>query len=208
MYCRVLSLCAIVVWLLVLSMLIGCQRPEDSRIELTQGQWSDIQSQLLDERPTPEYEMGVEFDGNIELIGVDVDGSFERGQEIELTWYWNILEDIDQDWQIFVHFDSQDSQFRQNLDHFPLGEMMNDAYRTYHFEQGHILADSHRFTLSQDYPDGEAIFYVGLFRGDERAPVTNDGSATDGHRALGPTITIDDGNDDGPHKEPTSSPVQ
>lgn len=178
---------------LIFLMLFSCQRVEDSKIELTQSQWQDIQQHLLDERPSPEHDINVEFGDEIELIGLDIDGDFVTGEEIELTWYWHASEDIDQDWQIFVHFDSNEEPFRQNLDHYPLGQMMDNAFRTYHWEEGHIIADTQRFVLSEDYPSGEAVFYVGLFRGEQRSPVSNDGDATDDNRAIGPTVTIERG---------------
>lgn len=194
---------ASLVWLLACSMLFACQRVEQSKIELTQNQWRDIEEHLLDERPEPDYGMGVEFGEEIELIGVDVDGEFARGEEIEMTWYWQALDDVDEDWQIFVHFDSEEEPFRQNLDHYPLGEKVDDIFRTYHWEEGHIIADTQRFTVRDDYPSGEAVFYVGLFRGEQRSPVSNDGDATADHRAIGPTVEFPDQSDDAP---PTPSP--
>ncbi len=180
----------VVVSLLALSLVFACQRVEQSKIELTQNQWTEIQNFLLDERPDPEFEIGVEFGDEIELIGADIDGDFEPGEVVEITWYWQALADVDDDWQIFVHFDSEEARFRQNLDHYPLGEQMSDIFRTYHWEEGHIIADIQRFTLRDDYPAGNALFYVGLFRGEERSPVSNDGEATGDDRAIGPTVQI------------------
>lgn len=179
--------------IIFLSMLLGCQRVEDSRIELTQSQWQRIEAHLIDEAPAPEYSMDVRFDDDIELIGLDVDGDLVAGELVELTWYWQAHDDIDRDWQIFVHFDSRDEPYRQNLDHFPLGEEMNNVYRTYHWRSGDIIEDVQRVRLADDYPAGDARFYVGLFRGDTRADVTNDAEATTeelGPRAIGPTVEI------------------
>lgn len=184
---------ALAVVLVVAALFVGCQRVEDSRIELTQSQWQRIQPHLLDERPEPDHPMEVEFDDDIELIGLDIDGDFVPGELVELTWYWKAHGDVDRDWQIFVHFDSQQDPYRENLDHYPLEAQMNEVYRTYHWEEGHIIEDTQRFTLPEDYPIGDALFYVGLFRGDTRAEVTNDAEATVeelGPRAIGPTVEI------------------
>lgn len=169
---------------------LSCQRVEQSQIELTQSQWQDIQQHMPDERPSPEYELGVEYGDEIELIGLDIDGEFIQGESVELTWYWQALEDVDQDWQIFVHFDSEEEPFRQNLDHYPLGQITDNTFRTYHWEEGHIIADRQRFVLSEDYPVGDAVFYVGLFRGEQRSPVSNDATATEDNRGIGPTVEI------------------
>ena len=191
--------------LLLAGTFMGCQRVEDSRIELTQSQWQRIQPHLLDDRPEPEYVMDVEFDDDIELIGLDIDGNLLPGELVELTWYWKAHDDIDRDWQIFIHFDSQQEAFRQNLDHFPLGEEMNNIYRTYHWRDGDIVADVQRFRLDENYPVGDALFYVGLFRGDTRADVTNDAEATEeelGPRAIGPTVQIESPGGDETHPDP------
>ena len=183
---------AALIWTLALAMLFGCQRVEDSRIELTDSQRDQIEAHLLDQSPDPDERLEVEFGNEIELVGVDIDGEFVHGEEVELIWYWRALEDIDDDWQIFVHFDSDQNRYRQNLDHYPLAAEMDDVYRTYHWEEGQVIADAHPFVVSGDYPQGEATFYVGLFRGDQRSPVTNDGPATEGNRAIGPTVEIAD----------------
>lgn len=176
--------------LLIVSMALACQRPESPTIELTDGQKEQIEPYLLDEIPDPEHQLGVEFDEQVELVGVDIDGRVAPGADVEMTWYWRALEDVDEDWQIFVHFDSEDVRFRQNLDHFPLGRQLDENFRLYHWEEGDIVADVQRFTVREDYPEGEAIFYVGLFQGEQRAEVSNDGPATDHNRAIGPSFDI------------------
>lgn len=178
------------IWLLIILFLVGCQKLEQPRTELTQSQWRQIQTHLLDEAPEPEYRLDARFADQIELIGFDVDGDFVAGQELTITWYWKVLEDVHQDWKIFVHFDSQQERLRQNLDHYPLQAQTNNIYRTYHWRQGQIIADAQRVTIRDDYPAGEAIFYVGLFRGETRAPISNDARATDDHRAISPTMTV------------------
>lgn len=179
------------VWLLILTMIAGCQRLEDSRIELTGSQQQQLEPYILEETPDVDERIGVEFDGAVELIGVDVEGDVAPGEDVEMTWYWRALEDIDEDWQIFVHFDSEAERFRQNLDHYPLEDQMNRRFRLYHFEEGDLVADTHTFRVREDYPAGEATFYVGLFQGDQRAEVTGEGPATDAHRAIGPAVQIE-----------------
>lgn len=191
---------ALSIWLLAISLIIACQRPEDRQIALTQAQWQTVQEHLLDEAPQPEHPIGVEFADQIELIGVDIDGTFAPGEEIELVWYWRALADVERDWKIFVHLDSEEHRFRQNLDHFPLESTMNEAYRTYHLQEGHILADAQSFTLRDDYPTGEALFHVGLFHGERRASISNDGPTSGADRAQGPTVQIVESADEADHQ--------
>lgn len=184
---RVVSAC---VWLMALCVVVGCQRVEDDRIELTTNQKQQLQSHLIDQAPEPDHEIGAQFNDNIELLGVDIDGRFEPGEPIELTWYWRADADVSTDWQIFVHFDTTaDGGLRQNLDHYPLGDQFDNSYRTYHWEEGDLIADTQQFILEEGYPAGEATFYVGLFLGDRRAEITNDVDS-ENRRVIGPTVEV------------------
>lgn len=178
------------VWLLALTMIAGCQRLEDAEIELTDSQQQQIEPYILDEPPEMDESLGVEFEESIELVGVDIEGNVAPGEDVEATWYWRALEEIDEDWQIFVHFDSEEERFRQNLDHYPLEGQMNERFRLYHFQEGDVVADTQRFTVREDYPLGEAVFYVGLFQGERRAEVTGGDPATDADRAIGPSFEV------------------
>ncbi len=179
-------------WSLILVVMgSGCQQIEPPRTELTQNQWRQVQEYLLDEAPEPDYPIGVVFGESVELVGLSVEGDLRPGQEVTATWYWRVLADVHEDWQIFVHFDAEEERFRQNLDHYPLGRQMSDVYRTYHWQEGQVLADEQVFEVREDFPAGEATFFVGLFRGERRSPVTS-GRATDDHRAIGPTVAIEE----------------
>ena len=168
---------------------LGCQQIDPPRTELTQNQWRQVQNHLLEEAPEPQHPMGVIFDGNLMLLGFDLDGELRPGGSATVTWYWQALEDIHKDWKIFVHLDSDVERLRQNLDRYPLAQSMNEIYRTYHLREGHILADRQTFVLREDFPPGDATFFVGLFRGEPRAPATG-GRTTEDHRGIGPTVEI------------------
>lgn len=178
------------IWLMVVALLTGCQKNEEPRVELTPAQERQVDEHLLDERPEPEYELGVRFDDEIELIGLDVDDELVAGQEVTFTWYWEVLDDVEQDWRIFGHFDARQGRGRQHLDHYPLEDSINDVYRTYHWREGQLIEDVQTVTLRDDFPGGDAVPYVGLYRGKTRAPITNDAETTADGRAVGPTLEV------------------
>lgn len=162
----------------------ACQSNEP-QVVLTQEQWSQVREHILEEAPEPEHAIGATYNDAIELIGLDIDGELKAGQEVTFTWYWRALKDVKRDWQIFVHFDSQAHPLRQNLDHYPVDEL----YRTSLWKEGQIIRDSQTFVLREDFPTGDALPYVGLFRGDERAHVEGE-NITEDRRAIGPTLKI------------------
>ncbi|RAL23616.1 hypothetical protein DL240_05505 [Lujinxingia litoralis] len=177
-------------WLVSLALATGtlctaCQSSEP-RVVLTQEQWSQVREHILEEAPTPKYPIGATYDDTIELIGLDIDGELKAGQEVTFTWYWRALQDVERDWKIFVHFDSQSQPLRQNLDHYPVG----DLFRTPLWKEGQIIRDQQTVKLREDFPRGEALPYIGLFRDDVRAEVQGK-SITDDRRAIGPRLNID-----------------
>lgn len=167
----------------------SCQKIELARTELTQSQWRQLQPYLLQEAPNPKYPIAATFADEIELLGLDVDGELKPGEEVTFTWYWKALNDVSQDWKIFVHLDSEVERFRQNLDHYPLQALMSEVYRTYHWREGHIIKDVQTFQVATDAPPGPIVPFVGLFRGDTRAPITSADAPGD-NRARGPALTI------------------
>lgn len=167
----------------------ACQKIELARTELTQSQWRQVEPYLLEAPPSPKFPIDTVFADEIKLIGLDIDGDLIPGEEVTFTWYWQALAEISQDWKIFVHLDSKEPRFRQNLDHYPLQTLMNEVYRTYHWQQGQIIKDVQTFRLASDTPPGEIRPFVGLYRGDLRAPITSEEAAND-RRAPGPLLTI------------------
>lgn len=178
----------------------ACQKIELARTELTQSQWRQVQPYLLEDAPAPKYPLAARFADEVELIGLDIEGALKPGQEVTFSWYWRALKDVSQDWKIFVHLDSQEGRFRQNLDHYPLESLMSQIYRTYHWQEGQIIKDVQTFRLADDAPLGEITPFVGLFRGDRRAPITSADAPAD-NRASGPALTITGETAQAPHHQ-------
>lgn len=164
----------------------ACQKPEDPTTVPSEEQWKEIRSHLLETAPSPQYKIEAKFEDTIELIGLDVSEPLVAGQEATFTWYWRALKDVPQNWQVFVHFDSQVRPLRQNLDHHPVGGL----YQTSRWKKGQIVRDVQKVTMRGDFPAGKAIPYVGFFRANTRMEVSNDASKTDDRRVIGPTLTV------------------
>ncbi|MFW5966769.1 MAG: carbohydrate-binding family 9-like protein [Persicimonas sp.] len=168
---------------------INCQKVDKPKTTLTQKQWKEVKSHILDEEPDVDFPVGANYDDKIELVGFDVSTPLKAGESATFTWYWKALEDIDDNWKIFVHFDSSEKSYRQNLDHHP----MEGLYRTGRWKEGQIIEDIQKVDINSDFPEGQAVPYVGFFRGNKRMPIKNDVKKTDDRRVIGPTLDIESG---------------
>jgi len=166
----------------------ACQDVEPPAQVLTQEQWNDVKAHLLTEEPTPQYKSGAVFDNRIELIGVDVSSPLEAGKPATFTWYWRALADGTDNWKAFIHFDSVGKPFRQNLDHVPV----KDLFATSRWKKGQIIKDVQTVTVRQDFPGGDAVIYLGFYKGNNRMKITNDVARTQEAqpRVIGPTLKM------------------
>lgn len=168
--------------------LTACQDVEQPTVVLTQEQWAEVQKHILTEEPQPKYRVGARFGDKIELIGFDLTEPLIAGKPATFTWYWRALEDVSENWKVFVHLDSSARPFRQNLDHVPV----KDMFPTNRWKKGNIVKDIQQVTLRPDWPGGAAIPYVGFYRGDQRlkpggpAPLTQEAQP----RVIGPTLQV------------------
>jgi hypothetical protein len=166
--------------------LVGCQEVDQPKTTLTQKQWQQVKQHIKEERPDPQYPIGANFGDKIEFIGFDVTKPLVAGQKATFTWYWKALDDIDDNWRVFVHFDSSEDRLRQNLDHHPL----DGLYQTSRWKKGQIIEDVQEVTIRDDFPAGQAVPFVGFYKGPTRLPIENDVKKTDDRRVIGPAVTI------------------
>ncbi|MGM0555605.1 MAG: carbohydrate-binding family 9-like protein [Myxococcota bacterium] len=166
----------------------GCQEVEQQTTVLTPQQWKEVKTHILEEEPEPEYRINANFDGKIELVGLSVSDNLEAGKKATFTWYWKALDDLDANWQVFVHFDSKTESYRQGLDHHPV----DGLYQTSRWKKGQIIEDVQEVVLNKDYPAGAAVPYIGFYKGDQRLPIKNASEidTTDDRRVIGPELKV------------------
>lgn len=203
----------------------GCQEVEQPSPTLTEKQWNEVKKHIYDpdkkesEMPEPEYKFGANYDDKIELVGFSVGDPDKKedivaGEMVTFRWYWKALSDIDKNWEIFIHFDSKDASVdpadrRQNLDHQPL----EGLFPTSKWPKGKVIEDVQQVRIRDNYPPGEAVAYIGLYRGSTRLPIKNEVPKTKDRRAQLPSLNVANpaaggsgggSSDDGP-KGPTYS---
>ncbi len=152
--------------------LCGCQKIQEPAPIPTTDQWRRVQENLLDEAPETAHPVGAVFNDAVRLIGWDVEPEeVEVGEDFEITFYWEVLQPLDQRWRIFVHLDSNT---RQNLDH----ETIDGVYTSLNWQVGDIIRDVVPGTLEQGVEPGDVTVLAGLFRDDDRMEVTDPGAGT------------------------------
>lgn len=195
--------------------IVGCQEVEQPSPMLTQEQMKKVNEHIFDyahdeqapkdmetepkQAPEPEYKIGANYQNKIEFLGFSVgdpkdDDPLVPGKTTTFRWYWKALDDMDENWQIFVHFDSKDTNVkpakrRQNLDHQP----MDGLYPTSKWPKGKIIEDVQEVKIRDDYPEGPAVPYVGFFRGKSRLAIENDVRKTNDRRVKAPSLTVKGG---------------
>ena len=144
--------------------------------ELSPADRERIREFVGTEAPSPENALEVRFNNGIELLGYDVSGeSATPGQAVTVTWYWRATRDVDDGWQLFTHVADGGGENRLNQD--GVGTV-RELYQPSRWRAGQYIRDVQEVTLPEDWNSDEAVFYLGLWRGDfrlaiERGP--NDG---------------------------------
>lgn len=137
-------------------------------------------------RPTPTHPLDITFDGVIHLIGYDVDTAVvRRGQAVRVTWYWECLGPIGDDWRLLTHIDDSQGP-RWNADR--TGEV-RARYQPSNWRPGEFIRDEQTIDFPADWEGPTATFLVGVWRGSTRMtplPAAQD----DGGRAVGFRIDV------------------
>ena len=109
------------------------------------------------------------FGGKIQLLGMDVEPRQPApGDRVKVSFYFKVLEYIDEDWQLFIHMDSWGG-FSERIhgDHNPV----EGKYRTGYWQKGEVVRDTFTAKLPGDYNAPKIAVWLGFYIGDNRMPV-------------------------------------
>jgi hypothetical protein len=117
-------------------------------------------------RRTPPTEirtkMSVNFDDQIELIGVDMPQRVGRGEKFEMTLYYKVLKPVSRPWKIFVHVNAPGAPANINGDHAPIRGRCSMSY----FQTGDYIVDTFEVKAGDmTFPKTNYRIFTGFFVG-------------------------------------------
>jgi len=157
------------VTLVVALLALGCV--ERGR-ERTAEEAREVRRQVSKTAPSPAHLVGANFGGKIELLGYDVEPEkLAAGKAVKIVWHWKSTRRLGEDgWGIFTHLHDGEGAARENLD----GEgIVRRLYPPSDWKPGEYIRDEQRFDLPDGWDSEEALFYLGLWRGEDRMGVTS-----------------------------------
>jgi hypothetical protein len=97
----------------------------------------------------------------IRFLGYDLrHPPFEPGGQIYLILYWQALNNIDDDYNVFTHLLDSKGQLRSQKDNPPV----NGFLPTLAWEAGEIIQDRYIIPLDRDLPPGEYQLEIGMYQ--------------------------------------------
>ncbi len=104
-----------------------------------------LQRFLLREPPqTIKQPLSINFNDEIEIVGVNMPTTARRGAKFEMTLFYKVLKKPTRNWQVFVHFDGGGMRFQG--DHWPVNNQCGTSY----WQPGDYVVD----TFQVDAGDG------------------------------------------------------
>ncbi len=135
---------------------------------------------ILDEPPSPQHPVAINFDNRVELLGIDLDlphGSYVGpGEAFRITWYFRVNAPVPGGYQPFVHIDGPGE--RINGDHEPV----EGHYPVRLWEPGDIIVDRQELRVPANYRRGDLTIYMGFYSGEQRLEIVS-GPEDDVNRA-------------------------
>jgi hypothetical protein len=159
--------------LLALGCLAACiERPETPRMRAAEVDRARLADVLLSSAPSPRYPVGAEWGERIELVGVDVTPDpVPRGGQVTVTAYYRVLDEVADDWKIFVHVDDEGKGgVRVNADHWPA----EDRFRTAGWRKGDVVKDTYKVTVPATAADRLEL-WTGFYQDNDRLDVSSAG---------------------------------
>jgi arylsulfatase A-like enzyme len=122
---------------------------------------------------------------SLRVLGYDLSSEqVQRGETAELVTHFELRGRLEPGWKLFFHMEGPGG-FR-NLDHVPV----EGAYPLERWRPGQRIRDRLRITFPSAAPGGPYTVFVGLFKGNQRAPVDPASSSDGANRVRLATIVV------------------
>lgn len=187
------ALCALAL-VATLGLLSCIQRPQSPREQRENLDRTGLKSQgiILGQVPEAGRALRARYGDAVELAAVDFQPrSPKPGDTVNMSFYYRVLDETDDDWKVFVHVDNRGGSVdRINGDHWPA----KDKYRTSAWKKGEVVRDDWSFKVPGYYQGDGLDVWTGFYMPgkDDRWPLTNKSEVqNDGqNRVLAVTIVV------------------
>ncbi|MBW1832741.1 MAG: carbohydrate-binding family 9-like protein [Deltaproteobacteria bacterium] len=153
--------------LLLVSGIMACTSDVEP---LTPAQREAVAAYVSKVAPSPQHSLDLDFDGKVRLLGYDIDrAQWRPGETMRVTWYWHVLERVDEGWKLFTHIDDADHERTLNQDG---NGTLRWLYAPDRWSPGTYIRDSQELHLPEDWLGTAARLYVGLWREGQRLRVS------------------------------------
>jgi hypothetical protein len=168
----------------------------DDAPELSPDERRELEDYLLDEAPTPEHPLEIQFGDRLRLIGYDTSADeITPGEPFTVTWYWQVQRTVGGGWMLFTHIDDDgEGESVRNAD--GVGETVSSApirerYAANRWRGGEWIRDTEVLTLPREWSTDRAHFYIGFWRPDDENRLEVTSGPSDGtNRAEAATIPV------------------
>ncbi|MFC2015598.1 ArnT family glycosyltransferase [Chloroflexota bacterium] len=132
----------------------------------------------------PMHSLEAAWGSAIRLRGFDLDPSpapaFTAGQVLTVTLHWQVMEEVDQDYTVFVHLVDEKGRIQGQGDSPPLA----GGYPTSFWRPEELIPDEHPVTLSPEAPPGDYSLLVGYYTPEDGARLVVTEGATGGQDSV------------------------
>lgn len=137
------------------------------------GTGGDSQRHALTSAPPVNIQNGAVLDDKVQILGVKLDpGRAMPGEKVKVTAYFKVLEQIPQDYLVFVHVEDADGNVRvMNYDHPPA----RGTYPTSQWRKGETVQDEFEIDVPASGVRRGLNIWMGLWHAqtDTRMKLTN-----------------------------------
>ena len=128
---------------------------------------------VVSQVPALSTQIGADFGGKIQLVATTIQPArVAPGEQAKVTAYFKVLEEVDQDYLVFVHVEGAEAgRERLNLDHRPVG----GSYPTPQWKKGETVKDEFTLLVPVSWSAARVNLWVGFWepRSDTRLPLRN-----------------------------------
>lgn len=140
--------------------------------------------------PAIQHPINANFSNKIEFLGYNIDKTkLEIGEIVHITYYWNCLARMEEDYTVFVHFTGKDGKIIFQQDH-PFG---HGEYPTREWNISEIIKEEYYFPIPTRVKEGTYDIRIGVYipHNKRMDVITTENGTWDGWRLVIGEITID-----------------